>query len=938
MKIFNPFLLSLLMAIALISCGDDYDDTALRNDVNDLKSRVEQLESWCSTANSQISALQGLVSALQENDYVTGVSPVVDPTTGEETGYTIAFSKSSPITIMHGKDGDDGKDGNTPIIGVQQADDGKYYWTVKTGEAAPAWLTDAEGNKIRTTGDDGAKPVISVDTADGRLYWKIDGEWLLDSDGKKVPATGEKGATGSTGPQGPQGPQGDAVFAAKGVDLTDPAFVTFTLAGGKTTFTVARTAPLTMGKDGVIIYPASHENYKVTVTLPTDFTDEDYVSIMAEVKGSFGTSTDVKARAANGNSAGWKVTVDEPTFTEGRGRAVVTLTAPKTADSQVDVAPVWLEVTLLDSKGMKYTATCAVKVMDVTIVSTADELIKALMADKGTAGAPVRIVLANDLTVTEKEVDEATENPDGYFLVKGCKVLDGAGFTLTNGSDNKGRNYVIKIDADGVSLEITNLTIKDVDVRTSTFFYVQNKARLTLGKGVSFVTKEKSNNIVGFITVDFGGTLVLDGAKFSCEAGSFGEWISLGGSDTGNLVLKSFSFAGDDDYIYGTMSGSEKFSMAPGIASPVPLAGMFFTKDFVITPTAGEFTTDDVARLSFLPTKKTWVDATSAVGDPNGDQYEFYLDETTNTIRLRLKGAVMTFAELVAAIDAADGTAAEPTQISLGANIEFEAPADGPGNSITLPKGKHIAIDGGPSKFEFTRADAQSRFFWVKDGASLRLTNLTVDGENVVGNSLFWVGDVNPSHPDGPGLLTLGSGCTLKGAAYNDNSSICGIAVVGTLVMEGDAAITGNGDGWAVSLNGNEGPSLHLKGGSIKDNSGENLYLFYNAFAATAPTITVDAALPATSAYVLTLDQYIKADGSIACETVVTGGSGYTLTAADLARFTLKTICKQDSYDYTAPDGYELWLDADANAIKLRATNGIGLPDIASGGAGLQKR
>ena len=82
MKVLNPFLLSLLMAIALFSCGDDYDDTALRNDVNDLKSRVEQLESWCSTANSQISALQGLVSALQENDYVTGVSPVVDPTTG----------------------------------------------------------------------------------------------------------------------------------------------------------------------------------------------------------------------------------------------------------------------------------------------------------------------------------------------------------------------------------------------------------------------------------------------------------------------------------------------------------------------------------------------------------------------------------------------------------------------------------------------------------------------------------------------------------------------------------------------------------------------------------------------------------------------------------------------------------------------------------------
>ena len=40
--------MSLLLATTFFSCGDDYDDTALRNDVNDLKSRVEKLESWCS--------------------------------------------------------------------------------------------------------------------------------------------------------------------------------------------------------------------------------------------------------------------------------------------------------------------------------------------------------------------------------------------------------------------------------------------------------------------------------------------------------------------------------------------------------------------------------------------------------------------------------------------------------------------------------------------------------------------------------------------------------------------------------------------------------------------------------------------------------------------------------------------------------------------------
>lgn len=367
---------------------------------------------------------------------------------------------------------------------MQKDDDGRYYWTVKTGASDPVWLLDADKHKIPATGDLAPKPEISVDTDDdGLLCWKVDGEWLLDAGRKHVPAAG---------PQDPAGPQGDAVFAAGGVDLTNPAFVTFTLADGKTTFTVPRSAPLTMGKEGVILYPESLDSYDVTVTLPTGFADKDYVSIMAEVKGSFGTSTDVQTRA-DGSSAGWKVSVAAPTFQGERGQAVVTLTAPRTADGQVvDDAPVWLEVTLLDSKGMKYTATCVVKVGNT--VSTAVELIKALMSAGGTADKPMRIVLANDLTMSAAEVNEATGTGDSYFFVQGCKVLDGTGFTLTNDIAGKGRHYSARIWDAGVSLEITNLTIKDADVRKSNLFNVRNKCRLTLGKGVSVVTKGRDSN------------------------------------------------------------------------------------------------------------------------------------------------------------------------------------------------------------------------------------------------------------------------------------------------------------------------------------------------------------------------------------------------------------------------------------------------------------
>ena len=101
MKNFKHYALLLFVSVAVFSCSKDYDDTELRSDVNDLKSRVEKLETWCNTANSQINALQGLVTALEAKDYVTGVSPISE---GEkEVGYTIMFSKSGAVTIYNGK-------------------------------------------------------------------------------------------------------------------------------------------------------------------------------------------------------------------------------------------------------------------------------------------------------------------------------------------------------------------------------------------------------------------------------------------------------------------------------------------------------------------------------------------------------------------------------------------------------------------------------------------------------------------------------------------------------------------------------------------------------------------------------------------------------------------------------------------------------------------
>ncbi len=185
------------------SCGgDDYDDTALRNELTDLANRVAKLEQLCQQMNTNISSLQTIVNALQQNDFITAVVPVTQG--GKVIGYTITFSRSGAITIYHGNDGADGKDGSTPQISVKQDSDGIYYWTLN-GE----WLLDADGNKIQAEGKDGADGSNGANGANGvdgiTPQLKIEeGYWYISYDNGSSwtqlgKAVGEDGADGSDG-------------------------------------------------------------------------------------------------------------------------------------------------------------------------------------------------------------------------------------------------------------------------------------------------------------------------------------------------------------------------------------------------------------------------------------------------------------------------------------------------------------------------------------------------------------------------------------------------------------------------------------------------------------------------------------------------------------------------------------------------------------------
>lgn len=180
----------------------------------------EQLQILCNQMNANISALQTIVEALQGNDYVESVTPIVED--GREIGYIVRFTKSGAVTIYHGVDGNDGADGSsgadghTPTIGVRKDADGTYYWVVD-GE----WLLDDAGNRIKAVGTDGEDGSAGADGTTPRL--KIEaGYWYISyDDGKTWSEVGK--ATGA------DGADGDSLFMSV---TEDTESVYFTLADG----------------------------------------------------------------------------------------------------------------------------------------------------------------------------------------------------------------------------------------------------------------------------------------------------------------------------------------------------------------------------------------------------------------------------------------------------------------------------------------------------------------------------------------------------------------------------------------------------------------------------------------------------------------------------------------------------------------------------------
>ena len=162
-RLFN--ILCAVLLLSLTAC--QYDE--IWDKLRDHEQRIEQLEKQCRELNSNIDAVQKILQALQQNDYVTEVMKIMED--GVEVGYSITFAKGGTVTIYHGTDGADGSDGSTPNIGIKKASDGAYYWTVDD-----EWLTDDNGNMIPATVSD---PDANYITPQFRV---ADGVWYVSYD------------------------------------------------------------------------------------------------------------------------------------------------------------------------------------------------------------------------------------------------------------------------------------------------------------------------------------------------------------------------------------------------------------------------------------------------------------------------------------------------------------------------------------------------------------------------------------------------------------------------------------------------------------------------------------------------------------------------------------------------------------------------------------
>ena len=255
------FIASIFTVYGIIGCSLSYDDTWIKHDLEEINQRITNLEQ---SINSNITAVNAILKAIEANDYIISSEPYVE--NGVTIGYQLHFAHRSPIVIYYGKDGKDGKDGQIPAIGLKQDADGMYYWTIN-GE----WLLDTNDNKVCASS---MTPQFDI----------VEGYWNVSLDGGQSWSLIGK-ATGN---------DGDSFFSNHSEDNN---YVYLTLSHGGTVLSIPKSPVLDIvfDQDAVEMSPGSSKT--ITYSIISAITP-----IVTEVIASNGLQARVISDVENGLS------------------------------------------------------------------------------------------------------------------------------------------------------------------------------------------------------------------------------------------------------------------------------------------------------------------------------------------------------------------------------------------------------------------------------------------------------------------------------------------------------------------------------------------------------------------------------------------------------------------------------------------------------------
>ena len=133
----------------------------VRPELDETHAKLQALQELAGAVNWDLHILDLIVKELDD-----GHTILPETYRLTEDGYEVSFQDGKTIVIPFGKDGMDGR--QFIPVGVQDDEDGLYYWKVD-GE----WLLDADGNRIRAGAQDGFVPQFKVE----------DGFWMISIDG-----------------------------------------------------------------------------------------------------------------------------------------------------------------------------------------------------------------------------------------------------------------------------------------------------------------------------------------------------------------------------------------------------------------------------------------------------------------------------------------------------------------------------------------------------------------------------------------------------------------------------------------------------------------------------------------------------------------------------------------------------------------------------------